>query len=373
MQALPKKTEGSLTSNALEALSVAVEAGDHSKVRILLEGGADVNAVTRNGMSLLMRASCDGRLDIIQSLLDRGADLNAKRSDGFTALSFAAFFGHIEAVRLLLRRGADTTAKSRFGTSAEMWASARGFKEIVTLLRDSTPKPKLSPPPLPQPHHAVQQTKERHKPEVEERAPALPEDGLEYLPEVPPPLPDSVSAQRNYARWSKVAMAVITLVLATGTSLALFTSFRRSFASVETQAVDPVLVPPISPISENAALEPAVIPNVTGEADEKFTEESAKANPTAIRESGNQRNPRIIQNQRLPKSVHMGTEARKTGLSELEVEPAPLIISSSGQTESSIPEKPRRVIENVTAERPQQALDGSIISNKPKKKVIRWP
>jgi len=55
-------------------------------VKLLLDSGADPDAVNSKGESALHLAAKDGKLDIIQLLADSGATLDLKNGDGFTAL-----------------------------------------------------------------------------------------------------------------------------------------------------------------------------------------------------------------------------------------------------------------------------------------------
>jgi ankyrin repeat protein len=55
-------------------------------VTLLIEAGANVNAVTPKGESALHLAAVDGKLDIVRALAAGGADLDLKNSEGKTAL-----------------------------------------------------------------------------------------------------------------------------------------------------------------------------------------------------------------------------------------------------------------------------------------------
>jgi uncharacterized protein len=53
-----------------------------------------------------MSASLEGHAGVVKVLLDGGADINAKAKDGFTALKVASLMNHPEVVKLLKAHGA---------------------------------------------------------------------------------------------------------------------------------------------------------------------------------------------------------------------------------------------------------------------------
>jgi ankyrin repeat protein len=103
------------TYGAPEALWTAVEVGSVDIVRMLIEKGADVNAVGCEGSSLLMHAACFNQTDVMEYLIDNGADVNTKTSTGITPLIRACERGRHSAICFLLEKGADVTATARTG------------------------------------------------------------------------------------------------------------------------------------------------------------------------------------------------------------------------------------------------------------------
>ena len=56
----------------------AASAADRDVVAVLLQGGADVNAQTNNGITPLMLTASKNAPEVVQLLLDAGADVNVK-------------------------------------------------------------------------------------------------------------------------------------------------------------------------------------------------------------------------------------------------------------------------------------------------------
>ncbi|KPJ78243.1 MAG: hypothetical protein AMJ54_04525 [Deltaproteobacteria bacterium SG8_13] len=81
--------------------------------RILVDSGADVNAVDHHGLTPLMNTAGSGALDIAALLVTNGARVDAATEDGQTALMIAAGKGHRDITALLLEAGADPNARTR--------------------------------------------------------------------------------------------------------------------------------------------------------------------------------------------------------------------------------------------------------------------
>ncbi|MGH9846685.1 MAG: ankyrin repeat domain-containing protein [Blastocatellia bacterium] len=67
--------------NNVGATALMLAAGDHAKVKLLLNKGADVNARSNSGATVLIIAAVyAGAADTVRALLDKGVDANAKDS-----------------------------------------------------------------------------------------------------------------------------------------------------------------------------------------------------------------------------------------------------------------------------------------------------
>jgi len=141
------------------ALMVAVRENHPDIVRLLIDRGASVNARTRvgrppawvlpnsqpgfghgigivrggspdrgrrgptpGGMTPLMYAARDGRLDTARMLLDAGAEVDARDANDITPLIAAITNNHPDVARLLIERGANVNASDWYGRTP-LWAA----------------------------------------------------------------------------------------------------------------------------------------------------------------------------------------------------------------------------------------------------------
>lgn len=105
----PSQATG-LSGDGFTALHLAVFGGQEEGARILLERGAEPNAVSTNEavrVPPLGTAAFVRSVPLARLLLDSGADVNGRGEGGFTALHSAAQSGDEDLTRLLLERGAD--------------------------------------------------------------------------------------------------------------------------------------------------------------------------------------------------------------------------------------------------------------------------
>lgn len=105
--------------------------------RLLLERGAiDPNHRNWLQITILHDMAHAGDLRKAELLLDHGADINAIDDEyRSTPLGFAARFGHLSMVCFLLERGADPTAAGAPWAGPAEWAQKRGHVQIVDVLR----------------------------------------------------------------------------------------------------------------------------------------------------------------------------------------------------------------------------------------------
>ena len=110
--------------------------GHHGLLEQLIEKGADVKARVWHGAAALpLACGPKSNLETVKLLLDNGANPNATTMDGTSVLMVAAETGDIERVQLLVDRGADVNARTNRGITAAMVAAENGHARVLDLLK----------------------------------------------------------------------------------------------------------------------------------------------------------------------------------------------------------------------------------------------
>lgn len=92
-------------------------------VELLLQHGADLLWTTPEGVGLLDEAVERNRLDLAELFINRGLDPATTRlQSGMTAFMLAACFDYIDMMELLYEHGADIYAEDEFGLTAADFA-----------------------------------------------------------------------------------------------------------------------------------------------------------------------------------------------------------------------------------------------------------
>jgi ankyrin repeat protein len=109
-------------------------------VKCLLEHGAHAHQYSHNpqhSQPLHAAIALGGSEETIQLLLDAGADPNAVQAAGFTPLHQAAAAGKAAIVRLLLRHGARADVRCDQGKLPIDYARERGHAEVIEALQSA--------------------------------------------------------------------------------------------------------------------------------------------------------------------------------------------------------------------------------------------
>lgn len=89
------------------------------------------------GETPLHVAAVWGDLDAINLLVDAGADINAIGDRGYTPLHEAVEQGNVQAVKLLLKRGARADIQNEMAMTPMSIAMLKDAEELVQLLKES--------------------------------------------------------------------------------------------------------------------------------------------------------------------------------------------------------------------------------------------
>nr|XP_012616809.1 B-cell lymphoma 3 protein isoform X2 [Microcebus murinus] len=135
--------------DGLTALHLAVNTECQETVLLLLERGADVDAVDiKSGRSPLIHAVENNSLGMVQLLLQHGANVNAQMYSGSSALHSASGRGLLPLVRTLVRSGADSGLKNCHNDTPLMVARSR---RVIDILRGKATRPASTSQPDPSP------------------------------------------------------------------------------------------------------------------------------------------------------------------------------------------------------------------------------
>lgn len=101
-----------------ESLFKAFKKRDMDEMCSLLDKGADINARSVHGSTLLLLATLQHKKPVLEFLIQKGADVNASNNQGYTPLMYAAHRTSIDKLQLLVEKGAHINARNNKGETA---------------------------------------------------------------------------------------------------------------------------------------------------------------------------------------------------------------------------------------------------------------
>ena len=119
------------------ALLSAAASGEFARVASALAAGAQLDARDNHGRSPLLLAVLGNHLDVAALLVDRGADPNAVDHRLDTPWLATGVTGSVSMLEVLLPAGPDMTIKNRYGGVAIIPASERGHVDYVRRVADA--------------------------------------------------------------------------------------------------------------------------------------------------------------------------------------------------------------------------------------------
>jgi ankyrin repeat protein len=118
-------------------LITAVRTNDLSKIKALIDGGANVNEQDRAGSRTALHwAAKNGNREALAALVDAKADPNIKDRQGRTPL-WGAVENSPEVTKYLIEKGADVNARDTVNATPLLWAAGFGRPETVSLLLEN--------------------------------------------------------------------------------------------------------------------------------------------------------------------------------------------------------------------------------------------
>ena len=127
-------------SHGYTALQRAAIAGNLQLVKLLVQNGANLTAMSTNqfGDLPIHLAAAYGHQNIVRWMLDNAVPVDIRNRLGATSLHSAAYNKRLETARLLLERGAAVNAKVTNGDNRTPLheAAAVGSEDLVQLLLD---------------------------------------------------------------------------------------------------------------------------------------------------------------------------------------------------------------------------------------------
>ncbi len=146
----PFFTTGTPVRSATDAVQTGVEddlmslfdRGDIEQLRKAFGNGADANAFAENGSSLLMMASARRNMPLVRLLVEHGADVNAlNRSPipgkaGRNALMVALYEADVDIAKVLMDAGSRTDIADGHGWKIVHHAARRGCIDCMQMLKE---------------------------------------------------------------------------------------------------------------------------------------------------------------------------------------------------------------------------------------------
>src|SRR5579862_1652723 len=126
----------SRSKDCFTALHFAGFFGQPDAARLLIDSGAEVDAVAANPMQVmpLHSAASARNLEAVRLLLEHGAPVNAQQHGGWAPIHSAAQNGDKPMVELLLKHGADPKLPNDDGKTPGMVAREKGHDDVAARL-----------------------------------------------------------------------------------------------------------------------------------------------------------------------------------------------------------------------------------------------
>ncbi len=122
-----------LNANGESALVLAAWRGQMESVKWLIDRGARINSQPRQ-WSALHYAVFAGHAEVADYLMAQGADIDALSTNGSSVLMMAIYEGREALARKLIEKGADRTPRNDWGDGALEWSMRYNHLDIARML-----------------------------------------------------------------------------------------------------------------------------------------------------------------------------------------------------------------------------------------------
>ena len=130
---LHQQTEGQDLSKVMHS---AANKGQKETLEYLIENGADLEGINKDGQTALICSAMNGHLEALTNLVEKGSNVEATDEKMRTALHWAAINGHSEIVKYLVEKSANIECKDLELKTALHWAAQKDKPAIAEILTD---------------------------------------------------------------------------------------------------------------------------------------------------------------------------------------------------------------------------------------------
>jgi len=133
LEAKSQTSESKATAAEVRLRDAAI-ANDVASLKDVIKGECDIDDTDEAGLGALHLAADRGSSECLKVLVEIGANVNAVDCDGISVLHTALIAGlDVESLQILLEAGADPDHCDDDGESPRMWVSEEGDKDVVDL------------------------------------------------------------------------------------------------------------------------------------------------------------------------------------------------------------------------------------------------
>ena len=129
-----KNSVNAIDDNGSSMLILACYRGNRDVAQFLIEKGANLDYVSKNGTAL-MACVVKNEFTLVEALLKKKANVDLSDDNGITALMYAVQLSNVEMVKKLLHAKANKALKCKQNKTAFEYAVFSTNEEIIDLLK----------------------------------------------------------------------------------------------------------------------------------------------------------------------------------------------------------------------------------------------